>query len=85
CWGNNDHGQTDSVVARFSSVSAGISHTCGLRTYQTIQCWGDNSNGQAAPPDGRFTAVSAGMWHSCAVRVDRALICWGSLAGFFRP
>jgi hypothetical protein len=31
-------------------VSAGINHTCGVRTNGTVACWGRNDYGQASPP-----------------------------------
>ena len=30
----------------FKAVSAGGSHSCGLRTDNTITCWGSNQYGQ---------------------------------------
>ena len=60
----------------FSAVSAGVDHTCGLRTDGTIICWGLNSHGQADAPPGSFTAVSAGT-HSCGLRSNGSVVCWG--------
>ena len=31
----------------FSQVSAGLAHTCAIRTDGTIACWGNNAVGQA--------------------------------------
>jgi alpha-tubulin suppressor-like RCC1 family protein len=58
-------------------VSAGDSHTCGVKTDGTIACWGSNSYGKATPPPGTFTVVSAGYNHTCAVRTDGSVTCWG--------
>ena len=69
---------------RFSAVSVGGLHSCGLRTGGTIECWGlnidadGNEFGQAEPPSGTFVAVSAGWLHSCGVRTDGTIQCWGS-------
>ena len=41
-------------------VTAGIYHTCGLKTDGTLACWGDNSDGQSTPPAGTFTQVAGG-------------------------
>ena len=48
----------------------GGSHSCGLRTDNTITCWGNNDFEQAEPPAGTFHTVSAGTHHSCGLRTD---------------
>ena len=40
------------------AVSAGGSHSCGLRKGGAVQCWGANDGGQADAPEGHFGAVS---------------------------
>ena len=68
----------------FVSVSAGILHTCGVRTDGSVECWGSNEDGlgnfvgQASPPGGSFASVSAGGLHTCGVRTDGLVECWGS-------
>lgn len=60
CWGHNESGQlglgdtTDrwdetalpSQSPQWTAVSAGLSHTCGIRTDATLWCWGYNFTGQ---------------------------------------
>lgn len=59
-------------------LSAGSTHSCGLRVDQTVTCWGDNESGKANPPTGKFTAVVASGSHSCGLRVDQTITCWGN-------
>ena len=63
---------------KFTTVDAGVDHTCGIVTNGLIECWGDNRDGQATPPDGEFVAVSAGSSHTCGVRTGGQIDCWGS-------
>ena len=44
----------------FVSVSAGLGHTCGVRTDGSVECWGGDEWGQSTPPPGEFASVSAG-------------------------
>ncbi len=62
----------------FTQVSAGGSHTCGVKSDGAVACWGWNGYGQAERPAGTFTQVSAGDYHTCGVKTDRAVACWGS-------
>ena len=63
-----------SMPTIFKAVSAGGSHSCGLRSDDTIVCWGQ----QAELLGGGFKAVSAGGDHSCGLRSDGTIVCWGS-------
>jgi alpha-tubulin suppressor-like RCC1 family protein len=103
CWGSNGYGQLGDGTttlhlapapvsfAGFSSVSAGITQTCGLSADNAL-CWGSNSRGELGlarsttaaqlTPDYvagglAFSSVVAGGGHSCGV-VGGALYCWGS-------
>ena len=35
---------------RFTTITAGYGHACGLREDGKISCWGNNEHGQATPP-----------------------------------
>ena len=72
------------VPGKYKAVSAGTSHSCGLRTDNTIVCWGNNDSGQTEVPDGEYKAVSAGTYHSCGLRTDSTMICWGNYHAWSR-
>ena len=93
CWGDYDIGlwiidtgesatiktiQADALTGSFRAVSAGVAHTCAIRTNDEIACWGSNDNRETDAPPGRFTAVSAGDDHTCAIRINDEIACWGS-------
>ena len=65
----------------FTSVSAGRSHTCGVKTDGQVVCWGDARFGPATPPHGSFVSVSAGLHHTCGVKTDGQVVCWGDDLG----
>ncbi len=72
----------DSASPRYTTVSAGASHTCAIRTSGAIECWGRNDYGQTDAPDGSFSAVSVallGGQFTCAIRASSgAIVCWGT-------
>ena len=81
-------GMTDGASSgSFIAVSAGSTHSCGLRSDGTVTCWGSNTDrngneaGQTDAPAGSFTTVSAGALYSCALRTDRTVTCWGKTEG----
>ena len=104
CVGNNDKGQlgngsrvTSDETAlpvqgglRFASVSAGISHTCGITTAGRAYCWGDNDSGLLGIDEEgdrevpvrvagglTFKSISAGFMHTCGLTTSGAAYCWG--------
>ena len=101
CWGLSaddyrervDYGQADPPAGRFTTVSAGYVHTCGLRESGAIECWGRNTwrewneeteeweeviKGVTDAPAGSFSAVSVGGAYTCAIRAGSGAIeCWG--------
>ena len=106
CWGLNGNGQigdgtsgtnrlTPTQVSgggTWKFVSAGINHTCGIKSDDTLYCWGLNTNGwlgdgttgtnRLVPTQvaggGSWKDVSAGNFHTCGVKTDNSLYCWGS-------
>ena len=74
---DGDIGIGPTPLSAFSAISAGVSHSCGLRTDGTAQCWGNKDFGRADAPSGVFTAISAGESHSCGLRTDGTAQCWG--------
>ena len=87
CWGIIFYvHQARTLSGRFSAVSAGWHHTCGLRDGGEVVCWGDNDYGETDAPGGRFSAVSVGRWHTCGLRESGAVECWGyTFDGQARP
>jgi alpha-tubulin suppressor-like RCC1 family protein len=107
CWGNNDLGglgvgNTTTPItvpvltsdsSAFLSVSAGGSHSCGVRANDSrVLCWGYNANGQLGVGNttspimvpvltvdsSAFLSVSAGGNRNCGVRLnDSRVLCWG--------
>lgn len=103
CWGDNGSGQTGTDPAtgvlnephsvsgalRFTYISAGQAHTCGIAEDGTAYCWGQNTHGQLG--DGtttdrstptavlgfRFVQLDAGAGHTCAVAGNGIGYCWG--------
>jgi len=104
CWGPNSYGKlgTGDIVhsscpvrvaggfTDWTSLAAGVSHTCGIRRDGTLWCWGYNGHGQLGigSPFDSFTptqvgvdrdwaSVNASYQHTCAIRTDGRLYCWG--------
>lgn len=77
----------------YTSLAAGLAHTCGVTQNGAVYCWGRNARGQlgngaasgiAVLPtpvpslQSGVVAVTAGAEHSCAVTAAGALQCWGA-------
>lgn len=74
----------------WASVSAGSTHTCGIRLDGTLWCWGSDEFGQLgrgamggqvdAPVQigtAHWQAVAAGPMHTCGIQDGGTLWCWG--------
>jgi hypothetical protein len=79
CWGANTEGQISPPEnTEFMAISAGVGHSCGIRTDETVTCWGADDERQASPREGeRFTAITTGRNHSCGIHPDDTVDCWG--------
>jgi len=67
------------ATANEGVLSAGASHTCGIKRDGTVACWGDNSRGQLSGiPSGTFMQLSASNDHTCGIKSDGTIVCWGS-------
>jgi len=81
------------LAGSWTSVSAGLNHTCGRTATGTLRCWGYNSFAQLG--DGSLTtrtnvtfdldggsntwaSVGPGKDMSCATKATGALWCWGT-------
>ena len=76
---------------KFTTISSGARHGCGLTASGAAYCWGSNGGGQLGNPGIpswahqpvpvagglTFTAISAGYTHTCALTSTGAAYCWG--------
>ena len=107
CWGANDHGQLgDGTTApvrtrpvpvagglRFTSLTAGTWHACGLTATGEAWCWGRQLYGalgngltplepartpQQVLGGGRWQSLDAGTYSTCGLTLDGQAWCWGT-------
>ena len=86
CFGRNPGGAAvPPANVRFSSISAGSGHVCGIiiDTGETY-CWGFNEDGQASPPQIKIATVAGGYETTCGLQTNGSPICWGKPARIFR-
>ena len=107
CWGEGQYGQlgngetgsgTHAVQPTavtggltFRTVTAGVTHVCGLTIGGKAYCWGNNVRGYlGVAPSGfsgeplevagghTFSALVAGWYHTCGLAPEDEVWCWGS-------
>lgn len=78
----------------YRQITAGTSHSCGIRTDGTAWCWGSDTNGRLgngaiagdqsvpSPVSGgmRWNKLSSGATHTCGINSDADMYCWGNNA-----
>ena len=75
---------------RFTEISGGDFHTCGVTSESEAYCWGVGRDGRLGNGDLEnkatpqrvagslsFKSVDAGAYHTCGVALDGAAYCWG--------
>lgn len=111
CWGGNSSGKTGGNLTAgntlvptqisgggtWKNVSAGMTHTCAIKSNDSLWCWGSNWYGEladgsmtqsavpvASSDSGSWKNVTAGSRRTCAIKQDNSMRCWGekSAAGF---
>lgn len=90
CWGQDTYKESSGYPpnVRFTQLSLGTGHSCGLTIQRQVMCWGRNKEGQSTPPTTKgkdsnqfFSKVTAGHRHTCGLRDainSDTVICWGS-------
>jgi alpha-tubulin suppressor-like RCC1 family protein len=80
------------ISGEWKSVSAGNSHSLGIKNDNTLWAWGDNISGQLGVPNspsytiipveisggGQWKSISAGYIHSLGIKNDDTLWAWGN-------
>src|SRR5688572_33269903 len=84
-WGDNSRGQCNEPTPNigFVALSAGGSHSLGLKSDGSVVAWGDISYGQCnvPAPNSGFVAVDAGGVHSLGLKADGSIVAWGGRWG----
>ena len=76
---------------KWSSISTGGSHACGITTDRAGYCWGDNDYGQLgdgtetnrslpgkiANGQNKWSSISTGWFYTCGITTDGSGYCWG--------
>ncbi len=105
CWGKSGRGrlgqdsgrayriESESVpnLAEVKAVSAGVEHSCAVKTDERVVCWGKSTAFLPGESDDEesvgptfikgltdVASVSAGEYHNCVVLTDQTVRCWGN-------
>lgn len=107
CWGDRDSGRLGNGASgtaavrrpnlvlgghKWTHVSAGGDHSCGITTVGDGYCWGRGSSGQRGDGntvstqttptiilnDHRWTSLDAGITNTCGITPTGQAYCWGS-------
>ena len=85
-WGLVDQSKVPNVLASVKAISAGLSHSLGLKADGTVVAWGYNEHGQTNLPPGMVDIVALGSGcdavHSHALTRAGSVIEWGEYYGF---
>jgi alpha-tubulin suppressor-like RCC1 family protein len=68
----------DAAPGTYLQVSAGLYHTCAVRSDRTLVCWGHNVWGSRRLPPAASRRSAPAYVHSCGLRTDGTLACWGN-------
>ena len=77
--GGNVSGSGGELLQDVTALSAGSSHSLGLRTNSGVVAWGSNWAQQCAVPSDAtgVIQIAAGLNHSLALRSDGSVVAWG--------
>ena len=90
-----EHTKTPEKVGndKWLTISAGSTHTCGIKEDKTLWCWGLNEDFQCGAEktyrnklnevkingeSKKWDFISSGIQYSCAISEDKFLWCWGN-------
>ena len=62
---------------RFTAVTAGRAHTCGLTRSGVAYCWGNRSPTPTAVTGPAFVRITAGTHYTCGLTAAGVAYCWG--------
>jgi len=82
CYGYNLYGQSNDYTGGDAiAVSAGLRHTCVLKSNGNVICYGHDQSGQSNDyTGGDAIAVSAGDSHTCILKSNGEVDCYGNNA-----
>ncbi len=79
CWGSSHFGKDFELDGKFSQVSSGGTHSCGVTVDGLIRCWKGSTENTTVPEaddNSTFIQVDAGYNKSCAVMSNNNIVCW---------